>query len=197
MNNKIAFAILLFLIVSITKAQVNTGKTDHLSFKGVPIDGTLNEYILKMKKGGFSHTGTKNGLAILEGDFASYKNCTVGVSTLKSKDLVNKIIVLFPDLENWSSLSSNYFNLKEMLTEKYGQPASFIEEFQSYTPDNDGSKMTSVQLGQCKYYTVYETDKGTIELSIEHGEYSHTFVKLAYFDKINGETIKQDALKDL
>jgi hypothetical protein len=133
----------------------------------------------------------------LEGDFASYKNCTVGVSTLKSKDLVSKIIVLFPDLEIWSSLSSNYFNLKEMLTEKYGQPAESKEVFQSDTPDNDGSKMTYVQLGHCKYYTIYETDKGTIELSIEQIDNTRTFVKLAYFDKINGETIKQDALKDL
>ena len=197
MKKTVALAILLFVFISTTNAQVNNDKSDHLSFKGVPIDGTLNEYVLKMKKGGFIHTGTKDGLAILEGDFASYKNCTVGVSTLKAKDLVSKIIVLFPDLENWSSLSSNYFNLKEMLAEKYGQPTGTKEEFQSYTPDNDGSKMTSVHLGHCKYYSIFETEKGTIELSIEQGDYSRAFVKLAYFDKINGETIKQDALKDL
>jgi hypothetical protein len=133
----------------------------------------------------------------LEGDFASYKNCTVGVSTLKAKDLVCKIKVLFPDLENWSSLSSNYFNLKDMLTEKYGRPAESKEKFQSYTADNDGSKMISVLLGYCKYYTIYETDKGTIELSIEQIDYKRSFVKLTYFDKINGETIKKDALNDL
>jgi hypothetical protein len=188
---------LITLFFSLLSALVYAQNTEHLSFKGVPIDGTLNEYVLKMKKNGFMHTGTKDGLAILEGDFASYKNCTVGVSTLKSKDLVSKIIVLFPDLEIWSSLSSNYFNLKEMLTEKYGQPAESKEEFQSYTPDNDGSKMTSVQLGHCKYYSIYETDKGTIELSIEQNDNSRTFVKLAYFDKINGETIKKEALNDL
>jgi hypothetical protein len=191
---KTNFLTLLFtLLTTLIFAQTS----EHLSFKGVPIDGTLNEYVLKMKKNGFMHTGTKDGLAILEGDFASYKNCTVGVSTLKSKDLVSKIIVLFPDLEIWSSLSSNYFNLKEMLTEKYGQPAESKEEFQSYTPDNDGSKMTSVQLGHCKYYSIYETEKGTIELSIEQNDNSRTFVKLAYFDKINGETIKKEALNDL
>jgi len=197
MKKTVALAILLFVIISITIAQVNTDKSDHLSFKGVPIDGTLNDYVLKMKKSGFMHTGTNNGIAILKGDFASYKNCTVGVSTLKAKDLVSKIVVLFPEVENWSSLSSNYFNLKEMLTEKYGQPADFKEEFQSYTPENDGSKMSSVQSGHCKYYSIYETEKGTIELSIEKGDYPNAFVKLAYFDKINGETIKQDALKDL
>jgi hypothetical protein len=61
----------------------------------VPIDGTLADYILKMKKSGFTHKGTKDGVAVLEGDFASYKKCIVGVSTLKQKDLVSKIVVFF------------------------------------------------------------------------------------------------------
>ena len=29
---------------------------------------------------------------------------------------------MFPSLETWSSLSNNYFSLKEMLTKKYGEP---------------------------------------------------------------------------
>ena len=96
-------------------SQTNSDTSKHLSFKGVPIDGTLVDYILKMKKTGFVHKGTKDGVAILEGDFASYKNCIVGVSTLKKRDLVNKIVVLFSDRKDWSSLSSNYFNLKNLL----------------------------------------------------------------------------------
>jgi hypothetical protein len=133
----------------------------------------------------------------LKGDFASYKNCTVGVSTLKAKDLVSKIVVLFPEVENWSSLSTNYFNLKELLTEKYGHPSESREEFQSYTPDNDGSKLIQVELGACQYYTFFETEKGSIQLSIEHEGVRSCFVKLAYFDKINSETIKKEALNDL
>lgn len=178
-------------------SQTKSDTSKHLTFKGVPIDGTLADYILKMKKGGFIHKGTKDGTAILEGDFASYKSCIVGVSTLKQKDLVSKIVVLFPDRDTWSILSSNYFNLKKLLTEKYGKPSESLEEFQSYTPDDDGSKLTQVQLGACKYYTTYETEKGSIQLTIEHDGVTRCFVKLAYFDKINGETIKKQALDDL
>jgi len=178
-------------------AQVKQDTSKHLTFKGVPIDGTLAEYVSKMKKSGFIHKGTKNGISILEGDFASYKNCIIGVSTLKQKDLVSKIAVIFPDRETWSSLSSNYFNLKELLTEKYGEPSESEEEFQSYTPDDDGSKMIQVQLGACKYYATYETEKGSIQLTIEHDGVTRCFVKLAYFDKINSETVKKQALDDL
>lgn len=178
-------------------AQTKLDSSKHLTFKGVPIDGTLADYVVKMKKAGFTHKGTKDGIAVLEGDFASYKSCIVGVSTLKQKDLVSKIAVIFPDRETWSSLSSNYFNLKELLTEKYGKPSESVEEFQSYTPDDDGSKLTQVQLGACKYYTTYDTEKGTIQLAIKHDGVTRCFVMLAYFDKINSETAKKQALDDL
>jgi hypothetical protein len=192
------FCTLFFAVAVLTSfAQTKSDSSKHLSFKGVPINGTLAEYVSKMEKSGFIQKGTKDGIAILEGDFASYKNCIVGVSTLKQKDLVSKIAVMFPDRDTWSSLSSNYFNLKELLTEKYGKESESVEEFQSYTPDDDGSKMTQVQLGACKYYTTYETEKGTIQLAIEHDGLTRCFVKLLYFDKINSETIKKQALDDL
>jgi hypothetical protein len=195
--NKLLLVFLLLAIIFTSFSQTKSDTSRHLTFKGVPIDGTLADYILKMKKSGFTHKGTKDGVAVLEGDFASYKKCIVGVSTLKQKDLVSKIVVFFPDRETWSALSSNYFNLKELLTEKYGKPSESVEEFQSYTPDDDGSKLTVVQLGACKYSTTYETEKGSIQLTIEHDGVTRCFVKLAYFDKLNGDTIKKQALDDL
>jgi len=184
-------------MISIVNAQANTDSSGHLTFKGVPINGTLEEYVSMMKKNGFTQIKTENGVAILKGDFASYKNCIVAVSTLKQKNLVSKIGVIFPDRDTWTSLSTNYFNLKELLTEKYGKPSDDVEKFQSYTPEDDGSKMTQVQLGACEYYATFETKKGTIQLSIEHESISRCFIKLIYFDKINSETIKKEALKDL
>ena len=111
--------------------------------------------------------------------------------------MVGKIVVIFPDRETWSSLSSNYFNLKELLTEKYGKSSESVEEFQSYTPDDDGSKMIKVKLDACKYYTTYETEKGTIQLAVEHNDSGDCFVRLIYLDKINSETVKKQALDDL
>jgi hypothetical protein len=187
---------ILTLILSLTTMLTFAQTSEHLSFKGVPIDGTLNEYVAKMKQSGFTMFHTENGVAMLKGDFASYKDCTVGVATLKGKDLVSKITVIFPTQESWSLLSSNYFNLKEMLTEKYGQPFESVEKFSSYEPKDDGSKMIQVHLDACKYVTTYETDKGSIQLSIK-GDISSAFVVLAYFDKINSDIIKAKAKDDL
>jgi len=48
------FSALVFTLTLLTCfAQVKSDTSKHLSFKGVPIDGTLADYILKMKKSGF------------------------------------------------------------------------------------------------------------------------------------------------
>jgi hypothetical protein len=80
----------LSLTVFICFAQTNTDTSKHLNFKGIPLDGTLEQYVLKMKQAGFKHLSTKDGIAMLQGDFAGFKDCYVGVTTFKQKDLVYK-----------------------------------------------------------------------------------------------------------
>lgn len=190
---------LISAIVALTTiiSFAQTKPSEHLLFKGVSIDGTLSEYVSKMKPNGFSLIGMEDGMATLRGDFAAYRNCLIGVTTLKQKDLVSKIAVVFPEVGTWFLLSSNYFSLKEMLTEKYGKPSDVIEEFQNNKPDDDGSKMYAVKFDNCKYYTTYETDNGSIQLSIEHDGVSSCYIMLVYFDKINSEIIKKKAKDDL
>ena len=78
--------LIISLLVSLmTLTSFAQTESPHLAFKGVPIDGTLNEYVQKMKQKGFDYLGTENGIAILTGDFAAYKGCTVGVTTLKTE----------------------------------------------------------------------------------------------------------------
>ena len=173
-------------------------ESDHLSFNGVPIDGTLREYVSEMRKAGFRRMGKKDGVLILKGDFAGYKNCFLNVSTLDQKDLVNRISVIFPEWDTWSAISANYFNLKKLLTEKYGEPSEIVEKFDTYSePEVDNSKMYALRRNNCNYYTTYELENGTIQLSIQNDGFMKGFVVLTYLDKINSEIIRQDALDDL
>ena len=191
--------LIISLLVSLmTLTSFAQTESPHLAFKGVPIDGTLNEYVQKMKQKGFDYLGTENGIAILTGDFAAYKGCTVGVTTLKQKDLVSKITVIFPNCETWDGLASNYFSLKDMLTEKYGKPADVTEKFPGYSePRDDNSKMHEVKMDRCKYVTTFETPKGDIQLYIGHNSMMSCYVMLSYFDKINGDVIRAKAMDDL
>lgn len=195
---KVIILIFLYLSVIGAYAQTATDSSKHLTFKGVPLDGSLDQFVSKMKQSGFKLLSSGDNVAGLEGDFAGYKECLVSVSTLKQQDLVCKIEVIFPGKETWSTLSQNYFNLKDLLTEKYGKPADIVEKFDSdsYTRD-DQSKMYGVKFDQCKYSTIWSTYKGEIQLSIDHNKLSRCFVKLVYFDKLNGDTMRKKALDDL
>lgn len=189
----------LVLIILAALSVAAYAQSEHLTFKGVPIDGTLAEYTEKMQEKGFQYLYSENGLTILQGDFAGYKNCQIGVSTLDNMDLVSTIAVIFTTYDSWGNLYGNYANLKEMLSEKYGTPSIVVEEFQSsYPPRDDQSRMREVFMDRCKYFSVFETDLGAIELSINKAEdYMEGMVVLRYQDKINSTETRAAAMDDL
>ena len=171
----------------------------HLSFKGVPIDGTLKAYTDAMIKAGFHYEGTYDGVAALSGDFAGHKGCTIGVYTLKNLDVVSFISVLFPDQETWTSLKSEYETLKSMLTEKYGEPEESKEFFTTHIGNYENFLvMHALKEEKFEWYTNFSTELGTIKLTISEGEeYSTGRVVLVYMDKANGEKVRNAAMDDL
>lgn len=190
----ILFPVLIIFALNLSAQN----RSDHLTFKGVPIDGPLNEYVSKMESAGFSYLGTtQNGTALLQGDFAGFKGCIIGVVTLKNPDIVNTIGVIFPEKEDWSSLEENYLHLKKMLTEKYGKPTECVEEFQGYrAPIDNTSKFHELRMDRCTYTTTFETPKGDIQLSLKSQDIK-CFVFLKYWDKINTASVESQALNDL
>lgn len=189
---------LLLLLVACLMFAGSIFAQQHLSFKGVPINGTLKEYTDAMVKAGFYYELTQDGIAVLKGDFAGYKNCIVGVYTLQNFDIVSGIVVLFPDNDTWSALIRDYEHLKEMLTEKYGRSTDSEERFTGYTGSSDDSKLYALRHGEYKWYTIFTTELGTIELSLIEGtEYNTGKVQLVYRDKINTEKLRSAAMDDL
>ena len=187
----------ILLVLALFVAMAANAQTEHLKFKGVPIDGTLSQYTQRMKEKGFTYLGTENGMSLLEGDFAGFKNCHVLVYTLKNKDLVSFIVVKFKEYDTWSAIYNNYSTLKDMLTMKYGEPSEVIEEFQGSYVNDDNKRMHELMMDRCKYVTTFETELGTIELFITKYDYSKGCVMLKYTDKANGVAVLESALEDL
>jgi len=190
MKNKLLY--LLFLIAtSILFAQDKR----HLTFKGVPINGSLKSFVTELQKTGLKYVSTLDGNAQFEGEFAGYSNCTV--YAISKNDLVFKVGVLFPDQDSWTLLSNNYFNIKRLLTEKYGDPIIVKEEFENSYANDNNSKMNQVKFDNCRYYSSFMTLDGYIELSISNIGVSRCFVRLIYEDKINSDTKEQQIKDDL
>ena len=191
----------LFAILSLSSLLLAGSvicQAQHLTFKGIPITGTLKEFTNAMVQKGFHHELTQDGLAVFSGDFAGYKDCSIGVLTLQNQDVVNQVTVFFSDHKTWSSLQSQYENLKALLTKKYGAPAEWSERFTSMAIPSDHGKIYALHSGEYYWYTKFETENGEIRVSLVEGMEHYTGrVCLIYYDKTNTEKARQAAFDDL
>lgn len=187
----IALVSLLFCVSSVFSQE-------HLTFKGIPIDGSLTSFTAKMKAKGFDvvFSDPSGKGSIYKGTFAGRSNSLVSAHV--SNGVVTSVIVDFPKYSTWSGLEREYLELQAMLTKKYGTPARQSEYFQSPYDNypSDSEKMTGTKFDYCKYYTIYELDLGQIELYITHEDYE-CFVMLKYFDKTNYSKKESSAYDDL
>lgn len=84
---------LLFAVAMVGYAQSN-----HMKFKGVPMEGTLQSFTNQLKAKGFTPIGIEDGVSLLTGEFAGYKDCTIGAVADKS-GMICKVSVIFPTME--------------------------------------------------------------------------------------------------
>ncbi len=95
-----------------TNPSTTTSASTPLSFKGIPMTGTLSAFGSELVKAGFRSAG--NGT--YTGDFAGYSNCKV----TPSGNPVREVRVDFPVISDWDALEKAYDNLQADLTRKYG-----------------------------------------------------------------------------
>ena len=96
-----------------TTTTTATTSSSPLSFKGIPITGTLSAFGSQLVKAGFKNAG--NGT--YTGDFAGYSGCKV---TPSGNNPVQEVRVDFPVISDWDALEKAYDSLQASLTQKYG-----------------------------------------------------------------------------
>ena len=107
-----------------TQTQTQTGtvtttSSSPLTFKGIPISGTLSDFGAKLVKAGFRNSGS----GIYTGDFAGYSGCKI----TPMGNPVYEVRVDFPVISNWDSLEKSYDSLQASLTQKYGLEPTLTE----------------------------------------------------------------------
>ena len=165
----------------------------HLKFMGIPIDGPLNLFVDELEDKGLREVPyfSQEGVTVMQGTFAGYRDCNIYVFHSDDKGKVKMVAVSFPSLDKWEHLSSNYFSIKEKLTKKYGEPYECVEEFQSAPRViDDLMKMHFVETDRCKYSTKFYAPGGVIQLSITH-------IKVDYKDYCNVHLIYNDGVNSL
>lgn len=178
--------ITLFVLLTL---GVNAQTESHLKFKGIPITGTLDNMINKLEAQGYVLTESDNKAAILYGKFAN-EYCDIIVCVTPNTNIVYKIIVVFESVDNWWSLKSDYYKLKDQISSKYVVTATKENEtfFKPYY-EGDGYELQALRNGKCVYYSKFNVDYGEIAVLISKIECG---ICLYYTDSIGDNLNKEE-----
>ena len=195
MKRILTIAVFIFSFMFVMAQTPN----NHLTFKGIPITGTLENFAQKMEAKGFKKTFSGEIGAEFEGVFAGYSDCKIYVIKIPNRNIVHKVVVFLPPKSSWARLEEEYNQFKGMLTNKHGEPALQSETFKEGTSVvSDLSKMSSLKAGNCDYWTEWVADNGVIKVDISPtGDTDDGRIELAYFDKINDALAKKAKEDDL
>lgn len=166
----------------------------HMTFKGIEIDGTAQEFAKNLTAKGFKTVGIENGNAMLTGTFTGQDVIVVAYSTPNTKK-VYRIGVIYQGGSQWSLIYNQYSNLKEMLIKKYGEPTDFVEEVtESYLK---GSELHALHMDKLNYQCDFKTEQGNVILKIAHERTLGDFILVAYTDAVNGQIAESEMIDEL
>lgn len=182
-------------------------------FKGIEITGTVDEFGDKLSSQGFTLIGKISPGTAYMGRFAGMDDCFIILSPVEnSKDIATVIVVIglkitkydVHSYETWEKLLKDYENLKDLMTEKYGEPT---EQNVGFTQDaytgSSYQKLHSVKEGQCKYYSQWgdqDVDKMVVRLSITGGKSMGSdgaIIVLDYYNVEKNHSSKKEIIDDL
>lgn len=173
--------LILFVLFSI---GVNAQQESHLEFKGIPITGTIDNMVNKLKAQGYELKDIQGLNARLEGIFAN-EECNILVSATKS-GTVYMISVIFNKKDSWYSLKSDYNKFKEQLSKKYNTKPKPIEIFLDPYYEGDGYELQALRKNKCYYVSGYELLNGNVTLAL----FYEGCVTIMYTDAI-GESLNE------
>lgn len=186
----------IVIVLTALFATISMMAQEHLSFKGIPIEGSMTEFCKKLKAKGFTSIDQKNNGTLFTGDFTG-REATVGVTATDDGQNVFAVVVLFDPSGEWNTLVNTYDYYKDLYTRKYGEPAASTEKNPSLL-DSNTFLMKEVDEGTVVYVSAWEVTGGDIQLSIEKSSgYCEGMVMIRYRDSQNAEAkIKRD-LEDI
>lgn len=187
-------ALLLVMVSFVAFAQ--DGSSQHMKFKGIPIEGSMTEFCRKLKTKGFTSTGRENNTSFFTGDFIG-REATVGVIATEDGKNVFAVTIWFYPSGEWNVLVNAYDYCKDLYTRKYGNP-SVSEERNPSRSDVNTALMLELEEGTVAYFSTWEVDGGDIQLSIEKSSgMFEGMVTIRYRDSQNMEAKVKHDLEDI
>ena len=102
----------ILITLTVLFAVIDIMAQEHLSFKGIPIEGSMTEFCQKLKSKGFTSIGRENNITLFSGDFTG-RQATVGVTATDDGKNVFAVVVLFDPSGEWNTLVNTYDYYKD------------------------------------------------------------------------------------
>ncbi|MBQ8222120.1 MAG: hypothetical protein IJZ87_02045 [Bacteroidales bacterium] len=185
--------LILFVLFSI---GVNAQTESHLEFKGIPITGSIDSMIDKLKVQGYELIEIEEDAAILEGKFAN-ESCKLYVWRTPKTKIVYQILVKFDSKDSWWTLKSDYKKLKEQIRTKYNIKPDVTEGFLDPYYEGDGYELQAIRLGQSLHSSNFQLSEGKIMLLIMNSPCVRLYYVDAIGDALNEQEENQNSYDDL
>ena len=183
------------LLLVLTLYVANISASNHIKFMGIEVNGNYDSFKDSLKAKGFTYMSSFETLHKFYGKFAN-EIVTLNVLASPKTQTVCKVIVYFPEREDWNELKKDYFTKKEMYKSKYPLDRDY-EFFSSPYEDGDGYEMRAIAREKCRYISFYLAMGGHITIEID----KEAKLKVVYEDreniKIAQKELEQNAIDDI
>lgn len=172
-------------IISIDEEQ------EHFTFLEIPINGSIKQFVNKLKKKDFKLEDITDVDAVLKGRFTGEQ---VQLLVQGKKETVASVIVILPERESLFEATSRYTYIKSKLIQKYGEPEIIEEKFEEFNNKTyeDEKKALKDGLYIFESHFLSENGNGMIRLKIE----SDLCILIDYVDTKNYKLLSRDAFKE-
>ena len=184
--------LLLSLLIGFT--AITCFAQEHLTFKGIPIDGSLSKFAGELRLKGFKYSGETQGYPFFKGSFAGMKDCLVIV--LYDDNGVYEVLASSNGYSSWDVVKAQYNKLKEALGDKY-YVINCIEEFEDPYSEGDGMEYWALKENKCHWGTNYMNFVGTISMNIGVIASNNFFINIMYSDIENSNKAKASIDKEI
>lgn len=172
-------------------------QSEHMLFKGIPIDGPVDEFVSKLEEAGFTYILRNDEKVVLEGTFAGFSHCEISVFFTDNN--VWSVVVSLPLSKNWESAKSRYNDLKASFKDKYKVSPRCTEK--ANESKSDAEIVRQFKEDRATWQSLYKLPLGAIVLWIDSSPLSFLVpsftVYICYRDDANYEASMKSAYDDL
>lgn len=188
---------LLLTICSSLFCVLSYAQTEHLTFKGLPIDGSKQEFVKELQSQGYNVPKMGDD-DILSGTFIG-QDSYVFIYDTPITNTVWKVGVLFKSTyDNWSTIKRVYDDLVDVYTKKYGAPILDQKEFKSPWREGDGHELFALRSDRCVYRTVFVYIKDRMDIGyVEIRMTTNCKIIIGYEDSINSDLLTKERANEI